>query len=94
MHGSFASCRSFRRARIQDATRLVSAPVSRDAKQRAQWELIGGGVGIHWPLIDEDISVASLLQPEHFMRLPDVQSLPKKSPQKAGKKAGQVGRVA
>jgi hypothetical protein len=33
------------------------------AKQRAEWELIGGGVGIHWEAVDEDISVASLLQP-------------------------------
>ncbi len=47
--------------------RLVGA----SAKQRADWELIGGGVGIHWEAVDEDISVASLLQPENFMRLPD-----------------------
>jgi hypothetical protein len=40
-------------------------------KQRAKWEFIGGGIGIHWPAIDEDISVASLLQPENFMRLPE-----------------------
>src|SRR5260370_4782434 len=39
-------------------------------KQRAQWELIGGGIGIHWEDIDEDISIASLLQPENYMRLP------------------------
>ena len=39
-------------------------------KQKAAWELIGGGMGIHWEDIDEDISVASLLQPEKFMRLP------------------------
>src|SRR5580693_6104659 len=39
--------------------------------QRADWELIGGGMGIHWEAIDEDISVASLLQPENFMRLPE-----------------------
>jgi hypothetical protein len=37
--------------------------------QRAGWELIGGGIGIHWEAIDEDISVASLLHPENFMRL-------------------------
>ena len=30
-------------------------------EQRAQWELIGGGEGIHWPDLDEDISVAGLL---------------------------------
>ena len=40
------------------------------AKQRADWELIGGAIGIHWDAVDEDISVASLLQPENFMRLP------------------------
>ena len=39
-------------------------------KQRAEWELIGGGIGIHWDAIDEDISVASLLHPENFMSLP------------------------
>ena len=30
-------------------------------EQRENWELIGGGEGIHWPEVDEDISVASLL---------------------------------
>jgi hypothetical protein len=29
--------------------------------ERANWRLIGGGVGIHWPHLDEDISVESLL---------------------------------
>ena len=38
-------------------------------KQRNQWEFIGGGIGIHWEAIDEDISVASLLRPEKFMQL-------------------------
>ena len=31
------------------------------SKQRANWRLIGRGVGIHWDEIDEDISVRSLL---------------------------------
>ncbi len=48
-------------ARLADAT----------AGERAGWELIGGGIGIHWEAIDEDILVASLLRPEKFMRLPD-----------------------
>lgn len=30
--------------------------------QRARFELLGGGVGIHWPDLDEDLSVAGLLQ--------------------------------
>jgi hypothetical protein len=29
--------------------------------ERANWSLIGGGVGIHWPDLDEDVSVESLL---------------------------------
>jgi len=30
-------------------------------EQRTNWRLIGGGVGIHWPDLDEDISVEGLL---------------------------------
>ena len=30
--------------------------------QRRNWRLIGRGHGIHWPDVDEDISVASLLK--------------------------------
>jgi hypothetical protein len=52
--------------------RLADAP----PRQRSTWELIGGGVGIHWEAIDEDISVASLLHPENFVRLPGKPLLP------------------
>lgn len=37
--------------RLRDAT----------AAQRANWRPIGRGVGIHWPDVDEDLSVAGLL---------------------------------
>ena len=30
-------------------------------RERAQWRLIGRGIGIHWPSLDEDISVEGLL---------------------------------
>ncbi len=30
--------------------------------QRRRWRPIGRGQGIHWPEIDEDVSVASLLR--------------------------------
>lgn len=30
--------------------------------QRKKWRLIGGGVGIHWEELDEDISVQALLR--------------------------------
>ena|SRR5271157_4244801 len=58
--------------------RVVSVPLvwfprltGATAREQSEWELIGGGIGIHWEAIDEDISVASLLQPENFMRLPE-----------------------
>jgi len=31
-------------------------------KERAKFEILGGGVGIHWPEIDEDLSVEGLLR--------------------------------
>jgi hypothetical protein len=39
-------------------------PRLRDATPEAHnhWRLIGGGEGIHWPDIDEDIAVATLLR--------------------------------
>ncbi|MGB8364898.1 MAG: DUF2442 domain-containing protein [Rhizomicrobium sp.] len=38
--------------------RLASA----SAEQRALWEPAAAGHGIHWPLIDEDLSVEGLLK--------------------------------
>ena len=32
------------------------------ADQRAHWEVCGGGFGIHWPEIDEDLSTEGLLR--------------------------------
>ena len=63
---------------VLDDGRTVSVPLvwfprllAATPEQRREWELIGGGIGIHWEAIDEDISAASLLRPEKFMRLPD-----------------------
>ncbi len=33
--------------------------------ERDNWELIGDGEGIHWPDLDEDISIAGLLAGRH-----------------------------
>jgi hypothetical protein len=40
-------------------------PKLRDAapEDLADWRLVGRGVGIHWPKLDEDISVRGLLLP-------------------------------
>ena len=61
---------------VSDDGRTVSVPLAwfprllnATRKQRQDWELIGDGVGIHWGAVDEDISVASLLRPERFMRI-------------------------
>ncbi len=32
------------------------------AEQRENWRLIGDGHGIHWPDVDEDISIIGLLE--------------------------------
>lgn len=49
--------------------RVVSVPLAwyprlaeGTARERRQWELIGPGIGIHWPALDEDISVDALLR--------------------------------
>ena len=31
-------------------------------EQRANWEVAGAGFGIHWPDVDEDLSIAGLLR--------------------------------
>ena len=31
------------------------------SRERSEWRLIGNGQGIHWPALDEDIHVPSLL---------------------------------
>ena len=49
--------------------REISAPLiwfprlqKATTEERQQWRLIGGGVGVHWEAVDEDISVESLLR--------------------------------
>jgi hypothetical protein len=57
------------RVRLSDGREICAPlewfPLLRDASagQRANWRPIGRGIGIHWPDLDEDISVESLLQP-------------------------------
>lgn len=49
--------------------RRISVPVvwyprllNATEKQRKNWKICGGGYGIHWPDIDEDLSTAGLLR--------------------------------
>lgn len=49
--------------------RTISAPLewfprlrAATEAQRANWRLIGGGVGVHWEDLDEDLSVAGMLR--------------------------------
>src|SRR5581483_809100 len=48
--------------------RTIAAPLAwyprlahASPEERATWKLLSGGRGIHWPALDEDISVANLL---------------------------------
>ncbi len=52
--------------------RTISAPLvwfprlSQASKEQLEnWELLGDGEGIHWPEIDEDLSIAGLLAGTH-----------------------------
>ncbi len=54
--------------RLQDG-RLIAVPLewfprlaAADPHARATWEPAAAGLGIHWPLIDEDLSVEGLLR--------------------------------
>src|SRR5659263_746066 len=45
--------------------RIISVPLAwfprllhASAAQKKKWEIIGDGVGVHWPLIDEDLSLS------------------------------------
>lgn len=56
------------RVRLTDG-RELSAPLewfprlrAATVAQRSNWRLIGKGSGIHWPDVDEDVSVAGLLR--------------------------------
>lgn len=49
--------------------RVISAPLAwfprllhATAAQRANWKVAGGGYGIHWPDVDEDLSTEGLLR--------------------------------
>jgi hypothetical protein len=49
--------------------RILSVPLAwfprlarASSEQLAEFELLGEGEGIHWPAIDEDISIAGLLE--------------------------------
>ncbi len=49
--------------------RVVSVPLAwyprlaeGSPRERRRWELLGPGIGIHWPDLDEDISIEGLLQ--------------------------------
>jgi hypothetical protein len=49
--------------------RVISTPLAwypsllnATPEERATWEWIGDGEGIHWPQIDEDLSVAGMLK--------------------------------
>lgn len=49
--------------------REISAPLEwfprlRDLneKERNHWRLIGNGIGVHWPDLDEDIAVKTLMR--------------------------------
>jgi Protein of unknown function (DUF2442) len=82
--------------RLKDG-RTISVPLAwyprlfhATAEQRRNWEIAGGGYGIHWPEIDEDISTEGLLRgvprsagQQEQLKIPDP-TLSATSPDKGG----------
>ena len=79
--------------------RIISVPLAwswrlADAtlKQRANFEIIGDGQGVHWPDVDEDISVEGMLhgvpahRPQKLVHFRHVQHGPRKKRPTSGDK--------
>ena len=56
------------RVRLMDG-RTISVPLvwyprllNASSEQRKNWEIIGGGYGVHWEDVDEDLSTEGLLR--------------------------------
>mgnify|MGYP000541331753 CR=1 FL=1 len=52
--------------------RIISVPLlwypklfNATPEQREHWEVCGAGYGIHWPVIDEDLSIDGLIGVKH-----------------------------
>ena len=61
----------------------IATPVARfprlksaDSAQRARWELIGRGYGIHWPDVDEDLSIRGLFATARPMPETPIEQVP------------------
>jgi hypothetical protein len=65
--------------------RLLSAT----SEQRQKWEAAGGGYGIHWPDIDEDLSTEGLLRgataPRAHILTPPLRRATKSGPRGKGR---------
>lgn len=77
MLGSYKAGERVRDVRIDDELlsvdfmdgRTISVPLAwyptllrATPDQRAEWRVSGGGFGIHWPALDEDLSTQGLLR--------------------------------
>lgn len=58
--------------------------------QRKHWELAGGGYGIHWPDIDEDLSTEGLLR---GAPAPRGAAVPVATAKRSRTKAAQMGKT-
>lgn len=109
---------TIRRVEVSDETitahlvdgRVISVPLAWSWRlseatpaQRANWELIGNGHGIHWPDVDEDLSAEGMLagvparrpwRGRSGAKAPAIKSLPATSRVRKPAKAKQPSRAA
>jgi hypothetical protein len=66
-------------------------------KERSHWEICGGGYGIHWPEINEDLSTEGLLRgsPAPMVRRIKIRKKPvKRKTARSGKRSGSKTKSA
>ncbi len=67
MHDNARSCRSTEQLSTGEGKRgCFPRLVKATPEQRSNWRFTGGGIGIHWEELDEDLSVAGLLKGERL----------------------------
>ena len=80
--------------------RVISVPLAwswrlseATAAQRANWRLIGAGQGVHWPDVDEDLSVEGMLKGVPAYRPPSAVAAQRKGGhQRSANKSAQPAR--
>ena len=66
IEGSYLCLKTFKGKIIKRHKSISPRLASATPAELQNFQILGNGIGIHWPKLDEDLSVASLIYPEKF----------------------------